>query len=98
MKTIVLSETKFLVDNRGNKGLVQIDGEIVLIDRKKTCSLHKCGGGTNGNVPVYGFPTERAWTEALKGFKEIELESQPELLALFDRVCKAHHGQFEPHN
>ena len=94
MKAIVISKNEFLVDNRGNKGLVQVDGEIVIVHTDKTVSIPRVEGGFTENVPNFGFPGERFWEEASKKYPIINLESNNELLAHFNKVCDGHLGRF----
>jgi hypothetical protein len=94
MNAIVISENEFLVDNRGNKGLVQVDGEIVIVYPNKKLSIPRAEGGFTENVPNFGFPGERFWEEASKKHPIINLESNQELFAHFNKVCEGHSGRF----
>jgi len=93
MKAIVVSVKEFLVDAREVRA--QIGGNIVSIDTKETETTSTYHGGYNENVPAYGFLKEEDWLKASKEFGIIELESKPELLALYNKVHNAHEDQFE---
>lgn len=93
MKAIIISAEEFLANTAGIKS--QIGDEIVSINTKETCSVGRYDGGNSENVPAYNFVGGNAWLEASKKFEVIELETRPELLALYNSVHNAHEDQFE---
>ena len=93
MKAIVISVSEFLVNTKGIAA--QIGDEIVSISTIETESVGRYSGGHNDNVPAYAFVWDQRWLEASKEFPVIELESRPDLLALFNEVGNAHEEQFE---
>lgn len=97
MKAIVISPEEFLVNTLGQKNLSIVEGfeEIILINRKKVCTLSKAEGGKNENVPVFwNGGAYRMWDDNSKKFEVIDLESNEELLNLFNRVYEGYRGQF----
>ena len=95
MKAIVISTEEFLVNTVGDGRRAQISGHIVSISKTKTCSTSCYGGGSNENVPVYGFISEDIWEENSKKFQIVDLESRPDLEMLYDKVHNAFEDQFE---
>lgn len=97
MKAIVISSEEFLVNTLGQKNLGIVDGieEYILIDRKKVCTLYKAGGGKTENVPLFwNGGAWRMWEDNSKKFEIIDLESNGELLNLFNRVYEGYKAQF----
>jgi hypothetical protein len=95
MKAIEISIDEFLVNIIGEVEEAQISGYIVSISKVETHSTACYGGGSNENVPVYGFVPEEVWEENSKKFQIIDLGSRPDLKMFYEKVHNAFEDKFE---
>lgn len=93
MDIIIVSTEKFLVNTEGEKGMIA--NEIVCISTTETQDVGTFHGGVNENIPVYSFMKKEDWDKFSKTFPIVLLESQMDLMELYNKVFNVHEDQFE---